>query len=77
VQEGLLLFTYREKGKENKMWGLPDSAVLGTVKAVKRRAKKSAHKRHRPTLRTHKVIGTTTHKPRSVAELLELARHAE
>jgi hypothetical protein len=34
VQEGLLLFTYREKGKENKMWGLPDSAVLGTLKKL-------------------------------------------
>jgi hypothetical protein len=35
VQEGLLLFTYREKGKENKMWGLPDSAILGTIKSLK------------------------------------------
>jgi hypothetical protein len=35
VQEGLLLFSYREKGKENKMWGLPDSAVLGTLKKLK------------------------------------------
>jgi hypothetical protein len=35
VQEGLLLFTYREKGRENKMWGLPDSAVVGTIKSLK------------------------------------------
>jgi hypothetical protein len=35
VQEGLLLFIYREKGKENKMWGLPDSAILGTIKSLK------------------------------------------
>jgi hypothetical protein len=59
------------------MWGIPDSAVLGTVKAIKHRAKKSAHKRHSPVLKNNKTIRTTTHKPRSVAELLELARHAE
>ena len=35
MQEGLLLFSYREKGKEDKMWGLPDSAVLGTLKKLK------------------------------------------
>jgi hypothetical protein len=58
------------------MWGIPDSAVLGTVKSVKRRAKKSAHKHRRSVSPIALRKNTTNHEPRTVAELLELARHA-
>jgi hypothetical protein len=79
VQEGLLLFSYREKGKENKMWGLPDSAVVGTVKRVKRSVKKATHTRHHPrrVVRTTTTKTTTMHRELTVSEWLELLQHAE
>jgi len=78
VQEGLLLFSYREKGEENKMWGLPDSAVVGTAKRVKRTVKKATRTRQHP----RKVVRTTTttttiHRELTVSEWLSLLQHAE
>ena len=63
------------------MWGIPDSAVVGTVKRVKRVAKKSAHKHHpRTVVRTTTTITTkktTLHRELTVAEWLDLLQHAE
>ena len=75
MQEGRVVFTHKGKGKENKMWGLPDSAVYGTYKIIKSRAKKSAKKRAKVVKVSQRP--TALHKQRSVAELLELSRHAK
>lgn len=54
------------------MWGLPNSAVVGTTKRLKRVAKKSAHKRSpRVVVRTTKTITTkkaTIHRELTVTE---------
>ena len=73
MQEGLLLFSYREKGKENKMWGIPDSAVYGSFKKIKHHAKKKT-KSSKKVFRVSK--DTSLHKGRDVQELRELLRHA-
>jgi hypothetical protein len=63
------------------MWGLPDSAVVGTAKRLKRVAKKSAHKRSpRTVVRTTTRITTkktTIHRELTVSEWLDLLQHAE
>ena len=77
MQEGLLLFSYREKGKENKMWGLPDSAILGTIKSLKKnkggnRGAVSKPKPHSITLA--QSWECFNQDPRSFEELLAKAR---
>ena len=62
------------------MWGLPDSAVVGTVKRVKRTVKKATHTRKHPRkiVRTTTTKTTTTmHRELTVSEWLDLLQHAE
>jgi hypothetical protein len=56
------------------MWGLPDSAVYGTVKKIKHHANKKA-KSSKGGFRVSK--DTSLHKERSAEELRELVRHAK
>ena len=78
MQEGLLLFTYREKGRENKMWGLPDSAVLGTLKKLKGRKggnRSSAVAKPKPhSITLAQSWECFNQDPRSFEELLAKAR---
>ena len=73
MQEGRVVFTHKGKGKENKMWGLPDSAVYGTVKKIKHHANKKV-KSSKGGFRVSK--DTSLHKGRDVEQLRELLRHA-
>jgi hypothetical protein len=64
------------------MWGLPDSAVVGTAKRVKRTVKKATHTRKHPrkVVRTTTTITTKTttmHRELTVSEWLNLLQHAE
>jgi hypothetical protein len=62
------------KGRGNKMWGIPNSAVYGTFKKMKHHTKKSA-KSSKGSFRV--VKDTSLHKERSVEELRKLLQHAE
>lgn len=61
------------------MWGLPDSAVVGTAKRVKRTVKKATHTRQHPrkVVRTTTTKTTTIHRELTVSEWLNLLQHAE
>jgi len=73
MQEGRVVFIHKGKGKGKKMWGIPDSAVYGTLKKAKHHAKKKA--KASKVFRVAK--DTSLHKERSVEELRKLLQHAE